>query len=113
MEEEDPIGFFDKLYGMARKQLRERKGLYKRPNTKQAISDLEENGWGLIPWNGNKRYKQIKYRAPKTKYQKLMHEGMGGQAPDSLRRANHTDGPVDGHKPGRDCDSFRSCIKLT
>lgn len=64
-------------------------------SAKAAISDLEVGGDPLsatIPYRGagsRAGYVQVKYVGPRTKYQELMHDGLGPVAMDSMRLAKH------------------------
>jgi DNA (cytosine-5)-methyltransferase 1 len=85
----DPFADFDKR----RKAFLEAKGLdVKRAITvRQAISDLETKGRQLIDCVDSAGCKQIEYSHPRTNYQRLLHDGLNGTAPNSLRLANHRD----------------------
>lgn len=84
---------FDPFYDfeMRRKEFLEAKGLpVKRPITvRQAISDLETEGKPLVDCVDAAGCEQIEYSNPRTKYQRLLHGGLNGTAPNSLRLANH------------------------
>ena len=57
-----------------------------------AISDLTTSGKRLIECLDEESppgFKEISYQEPVTPYQKLMHSGMNGRAPNSLRLVNH------------------------
>jgi len=57
-----------------------------------AISDLTADGKKLVECVDEESppgFKEIVYKGPKTRYQKLMHAGMNGRAPNSLRLVNH------------------------
>ena len=58
-------------------------------SVKQAISDLETVGKKIIDCVDSKKFMQIKYRGPRSAYQKLMHGKLNGTAPNSLRLAQH------------------------
>lgn len=63
-----------------------------RPVTvSKAISDLETASKNLIECVDSPGFKQIKYKHPRTKYQRLLHGTLNGAAPNSLRLANHKD----------------------
>jgi DNA (cytosine-5)-methyltransferase 1 len=89
----DESSSFDPFAGFssARDHFLERKGLLpERPITvRQAISDLEIRGKKLIECVDSKGFKQIKYDYPRTHYQRLLHKPLNGEAPNSLRLANH------------------------
>ena len=57
-----------------------------------AISDLITEGKKLVDCVDEESppgFKEIVYKRPKTPYQKLMHAGMNGQPPNSMRLVNH------------------------
>lgn len=56
----------------------------------QALSDLESAGSQLIPCEDSPGFMQVRYRRPRTQYQRIMHGRLNGTAPNSLRLANHT-----------------------
>lgn len=62
-----------------------------RPVTvREAISDLEANGKPRVECPDSPRFEQIVYQGPLTRYQRLMHEGMGTtDAPNSIRLVKH------------------------
>ena len=64
-----------------------------RPVTvSDAISDLTTTGKIIVRCLDKESppgYKEILYEGPITSYQKLMREGLNGQAPNSLRLVNH------------------------
>jgi DNA (cytosine-5)-methyltransferase 1 len=64
-----------------------------RPVTvSDAISDLTTDGKQLVECVDDESppgFKEIVYQDPETRYQKLMHAGMNGRAPNSLRLVNH------------------------
>jgi DNA (cytosine-5)-methyltransferase 1 len=61
-----------------------------RPVTvRQAISDLEKDKQKLIECVDSRGFKQIEYRHPRSKYQRLLHGTLNGTAPNSLRLAKH------------------------
>ncbi|MCB2154936.1 DNA cytosine methyltransferase [bacterium] len=61
-----------------------------RPVTvRQAISDLEVRNKTIIDCVDSARSKQIKYKRPLSKYQRLLHGHLNGTAPNSMRLANH------------------------
>lgn len=58
----------------------------------QAISDLATFGKRLVTCTDEESppgFMEIVYEGPLTSYQRLMHNGMNGQAPNSLRLVNH------------------------
>ena len=65
----------------------------RRPVTvADAISDLTTDGKELVECADEESppgFKEIVYQGPETRYQKLMHAGMNGRAPNSLRLVNH------------------------
>lgn len=56
-------------------------------SSRSAISDLEALKNGRVPSTENKRYFQIEYKRPRTRYQKIMN---GGVQPSDLRLALHS-----------------------
>jgi len=84
----DPFLHFEKQ----RVRFLSAKGLHPhRPVTvKQAISDLESKGAALMACVDSPGFEQIRYRRPRTDYQRLMHGLMNGTAPNSLRIACHS-----------------------
>lgn len=85
----DPFKEFDKRC----KVFLRAKGLpTTRPVTvSKAISDLEVRGKRLIECVDSPGFKQIKYKRPRTKYQRLLRGTLNGTSPNSLRLANHKD----------------------
>ncbi len=85
----DPFKDFDKRCN----QFLREKGLpTSRPVTvSQAISDLETSTKKSIDCVDSPGFKQIEYKRPRTKYQRLLHGTLNGAAPNSLRLANHKD----------------------
>lgn len=85
----DPFHDFDKR----RKEFLKAKGLplHRAVTVGQAISDLETKGKDLIDCVDSAGCKQIRYTHPRTNYQRLLHGGLNGTAPNSLRLANHRD----------------------
>ena len=66
--------------------------LNKPVNVLEAISDLTTTGRRLAPCRDEESprgFREIVYEGPLTSYQGLMHDGMNGQAPNSLRLVNH------------------------
>lgn len=65
----------------------------RRPVTvSDAISDLSITGKQLVECLDEESpsgFKEISYKGPVTRYQKLMHSGMNGRSPNSLRLVNH------------------------
>jgi DNA (cytosine-5)-methyltransferase 1 len=57
----------------------------------EAISDLETYGKQLEDCPDSPHAKQVKYQGPCTHYQQLLREGMGSEAPNSLRLPMHRD----------------------
>lgn len=58
----------------------------------EAISDLRTDHAQIIECTDPESpsgFKEIVYKRPVSRYQKLMHEGLNGQAPNSLRLVNH------------------------
>ena len=70
---------------LASKGLRTEKAI----TVKEAISDLEIVGRQLVECEDSPGFKQIVYKKPLSRYQKLMHGNMNGTGPNSLRLANH------------------------
>src|SRR4029077_11193555 len=60
-------------------------------SAEEAISDLETAGKVMMECPDSVGFKQIAYTHPETEYQRLLHGGMNGTAPNSLRLANHRD----------------------
>ncbi len=83
----DPFKDFD----ARRKKFLEGKGLpVDRPVTvKQAISDLVKKEKKIIECVDSTGFKQIEYKHPLSKYQRLLHGALNGTAPNSLRLARH------------------------
>jgi DNA (cytosine-5)-methyltransferase 1 len=85
----DPFEDFERH----RKDFLKRKGL---PTTipvtvAQAISDLEIASTKLTECVDSSGFSQIRYKGPRTKFQRLLHGKLNGTAPNSLRLANHRD----------------------
>ncbi len=83
----DPFMDFD----ARRKEFLTRKGLpTDRPVTvKQSISDLEKKNKKIIECVDSPGFKQIEYKRPVSRYQRLLHGTLNGTAPNSLRLARH------------------------
>ena len=83
----DPFKEFD----IRCKDFLRQKGLpTNRPVTvSQAISDLRITNRRLIECEDSPGFQQIKYRGPRTKYQRLLHGKLNGTGPNSLRLAKH------------------------
>ena len=60
-----------------------------RVGPKEALSDLESTRKQLIDCDDSVGFFQVKYNKPLTAYQTLMHQGMNGIAPNSMRLVNH------------------------
>lgn len=87
--EEKASSFFDLLEGNSFTFLEE-KGLKADTNLQDAISDLfKANGVEETP--GYPRFKSGIYGKPKSKYQRLMREGVTNVIPDSHRFPKHTE----------------------
>lgn len=57
---------------------------------RDAISDLEVGQGPTVPCPDTVGFRQVKYRGPKTQYQRLLREGMEDDAsPNSIRLVNH------------------------
>lgn len=86
-QEFDPFKDFDE------RQVRFLKGKglpVDRPVTvRQAISDLEKKKKKIIECVDSPGFKQIKYGHPRSKYQRLLHGGLNGTAPNSMRLVKH------------------------
>lgn len=54
-----------------------------------AISDLEVGWAGARPSKENPRFFEIHFKGPRTSYQTLLHGGVNGIEPDSLRLTRH------------------------
>lgn len=66
--------------------------IYHPVTVSDAISDLTTSGKRLIDCLDKESppgFKEISYQEPMTPYQKLLHSGMNGRAPNSLRLVNH------------------------
>lgn len=63
-------------------------------STAAAISDLEVAGSELVACEGHPRFRRIRYTSPDTPYQELLHDGLNGRAPNSLRLVNHREDTV-------------------
>lgn len=85
--------FFDTLRKTRKDFLRSRKLPIRRPITvSEAISDLEKAGKEIVACSdpeSPRGFNEISYTRPVSVYQKLMHNGMNGRAPNSLRLVNH------------------------
>lgn len=55
----------------------------------EALSDLETAGKKLVPCRESEGFLEVTYAGPRTAYQRLMREGMGTAAPNSMRLARH------------------------
>jgi DNA (cytosine-5)-methyltransferase 1 len=88
---------FDRALERTRVSVLRKKGLNPdRPVTaRQAISDLEiRDRRKLIlcrDEDSPSGFKEMRYRGPRTAFQKLMHAGLNGQQLNSLRLARHTE----------------------
>jgi DNA (cytosine-5)-methyltransferase 1 len=87
---------FDVLWG-ERTDFLKTKGLAaaERTSVRDAISDLETTGAVLRSSVDTPGYLQIEYSGPRTRYQKLMRDGLGTVAPDSLRLVKHREGTIE------------------
>lgn len=85
--------FFEMLLESKRKFLKDRGLPVRRPVTvAEAISDLSVDGKKIVDCvdpESPPGFKEIVYRGPVSRYQKLMRQGMNGSAPNSLRLVNH------------------------
>lgn len=77
-----------------RKSFLKRKGLLisRETTVAEALSDLTCFGKELIECNDPDSppgFREIRYDKPMTRYQRLMHKGMNGSSPNSLRLVNH------------------------
>ena len=79
--------FFEDLERHAACFLCERQ-LPHRPTARDAISDLEVTRNGTVPSIDSSGFEAIAYKAPRTPYQRAMHEGWEGIPPDT-RLARH------------------------
>lgn len=82
----------------ARRSLLSERGLpTSRPVTvREAISDLEATGKARIPCVDSPSFEQAVYTGPRTKYQRLMHAGLGRlDPPNSMRLVRHRAGTVE------------------
>lgn len=85
--------FFEILRGI-RADFLKSKGLpvHRSLTVAEAISDLETEGKEIVACvdpESPPGFGEIVYRGPGSAYQRLMHDGMNGQAPNSLRLVNH------------------------
>ena len=91
----EPADFFELLYNNIRTKFLEAKDLPGRPVTvAEAISDLETTGKNTVPCSDPESppgFREIVYSGPRpcSQYQQLMHKGLNGNAPNSLRLVNH------------------------
>jgi len=61
-----------------------------RPVTvRDAISDLEITGKHFVPCEDSPTFNRIDYEGPETSYQRMLHAGLDGTAPNSLRLPRH------------------------
>lgn len=83
----DPFGILEQT----REEFLRSRGLpIRRPvSVGEAISDLEVGHCGSTTYETQPAFNKIRYRGPRTKYQREMHGDMNGKAPNSLRLANH------------------------
>jgi len=85
--------FFQLLWARRKSFLRARGLPIRRPVTvAEAISDLETRGKRIVPCMDSESppgFQEIVYGGPSSHYQQLMHAGMNGQKPNSLRLVNH------------------------
>lgn len=58
-------------------------------SVREAISDLETANASLVECVDSPGSKQMVYQHPVTGFQRILHAGMDGRAPNSLRLANH------------------------
>ena len=82
--------FFDALRTASDSFLSER-GLPRRPNAADALSDLEEANTSRVPSPETKGFEAIAHRSPLTPYQRHMHSGCTGPLADTrlARHRNH------------------------
>lgn len=95
---QDSFDIKEELYRI-RTEFLERKGLPadKPVTVSDAISDLTTAGKRLVKCTDEESpsgFFEIIYEGPLTGYQRLAHEGMNGEAPNSLRLVNHHPGTV-------------------
>ena len=85
--------FFQVLYSLRSDFLKSKKLPLERSVTvAEAISDLRTELAEItecIDSESPRGFKEIVYKKPITKYQKLMHKGLNGRTPNSLRLVNH------------------------
>ncbi len=81
------------LSNLRKSFLREKGLLVSRPTSvAEALSDLVTKGSEIIECQDVESpsgFREIRYEKPLTSYQKLMHFGMNGTSPNSLRLVNH------------------------
>jgi len=66
------------------------KGIPDWPVTvREAISDLEARGKGLVDCPDRPGFEQVTYAGPRTHYQRLLRDGCDGAAPNSMGMARH------------------------
>lgn len=92
LQDAAPIDPFLILERNRRAFLEERRLPTDKPVTaKQAISDLEvRDRRRAVACEDRPSSKQIAYSHPRTNFQRLMHQGMNGDSPNSLRLINHS-----------------------
>lgn len=85
--------FFQILHNIRCEFLKSKRLPVRRPVTvAEAISDLRTDYAEITECADPESptgFKEIVYRRPVSRYQKLMHEGLNGYAPNSLRLVNH------------------------
>lgn len=63
-------------------------GLVLPVSSRDALSDLEVTRNGTEPYSGDPAFSAIRYKSPRSRYQRLMKDGHNG-TPSDLRLANH------------------------
>lgn len=85
IKEITPFFVLDQL----REEFLRRRNLRAPVGTKQALNDLRTAGMELAPCVDSPTHRQGPHRSPRSSYQKLLHNGLNGVAPNSHRLANH------------------------
>lgn len=68
--------------------------LHRPISVREALSDLETRGKVLVTCRDSEKFQEARYRGPRTKYQRLMRDGMGKEPPNSMRLARHREDTV-------------------
>lgn len=67
-------------------------------SVEEAISDLETEGRQLTECADSPGFEQIVYEGPKTPFQHIIHGGLNGAPPNSLRLARHREKTIETYK---------------